>query len=462
MHVKNMLSYLVVVLAIAMITSIGVGFTPQEESFFTITGTAVYNTKTYPDLRIKVRVTEDGKQFTNFTCNSKGRFETRIFPGHIYMFYFSENYHATSKVEINTNLPEKLTGEYIGGLFSFDCEMFERMEGLNLSILNNPLVKIKYNEEKNDFEYDRRYTEKMLYNLDGFKEQLAEMKQRRKEVLKDETEAKKSGEVAVTAPVVKERKPIEFEIEKEKPKEVNKRGARNILDMAEEEEEEKEEIAAELKEADSIMEQSEAIVMEKTEAPKEMSAEDLALEQALDETEFVTLKVIPKRVDMSAPEPDKKEDQEKMEETKQKIQADVEMNRIAQETKMRDEVRSFNNRATIQNEKRLANKKIQNERVGNLIKSVAIAEIYYKRENYGVNPILHDDIDPGIYKSEHNTWWVDKEYTTLMYPSQSVRYRKEVYPLGITYYYKGDEEIDEKTYCSGIEKYSKQKITCEN
>ncbi|HAW51570.1 MAG TPA: hypothetical protein DCX54_04455 [Flavobacteriales bacterium] len=210
------------------------------------------------------------------------------------------------------------------------------------------------------------------------------------------------------------------------------------------------------------MEQSEAIVMEKTEAPKEMSAEDLALEQALDETEFVTLKVIPKRVDMSAPEPDKKEDQEKMEETKQKIQADVEMNRIAQETKMRDEVRSFNNRATIQNEKRLANKKIQNERVGNLIKSVAIAEIYYKRENYGVNPILHDDIDPGIYKSEHNTWWVDKEYTTLMYPSQSVRYRKEVYPLGITYYYKGDEEIDEKTYCSGIEKYSKQKITCEN
>ena len=457
------LKYIAVLAVIAVVAISGIAFSPQGENFFTVTGIATYNTKQYSDLRVNVRVTQDGKTFKSFTCDSKGRFETQIFPNHIYMFHFSMDYHATSKVEINTAMPEEKNEEYIGGLFNFECEMYERMDGLNLSLLNNPLVKMKFNAEKNDFEYDKKYTEKMMYNLEGFKEQLAEMKQRRKEVLKDASEVSKKEDIAQTEPIIKERKPIEFETEKEKPKAVNKRGARNILDMGnDEEEEEEEEVVAELKEADSIMEHSESVVMNESEAPEEMSAEDLELEQALDETEFMTLKVIPKRAAVDVAEAEDKSAQDKMEETKLKMEEDMEINRIAQETKMRDEVRSMNDRAIIQHEKRLANKKIQNERVGTIIKTVAIAEIYYKKEDYRVHPITHEDLDPGIFKSERKSWWVDKEFTTVMYPSQTVRYRKEVYPLGITYYYKGDEEIDEETYCSGIEQFSKRRITCEN
>ena len=458
MLAKKGFKYVAVLLVIAVVALSGIAFSPQDENFFTVTGLAVYSTKDYSDLRVNVKVTQDGKSFKTFKCDSKGRFETQIYPNHVYMFHFSMDYHATSKVEVSTFLPEEKTQDYVGGLFNFDCEMFERLEGLNLSLLNNPLVKIKYNSEKNDFEYDKKYTERMLYNLEGFREQLAEMKQRRKDVLKNASESKKSVDIAKTEPVIKERKPIAFESEKEKPKAVNKRGARNIMDM----EEEEEEITAELKEADSIMEHSEAVVMEESDAPTEISAEDLELEQALDESDFITLKVIPKRMDINDSESEDKKNREKYAMTKLKTQEVMALKRIDQETRIREEIRSFSTRASIKHEKRLANKKIQNERLGDLIKSVAIAEIFHKKEYYGLHPITHDYVDPSIFKREQNSWWVDKEYTTLMYPSQSVRYRKEVYPLGITYYYLGDEEIDEETYCSGIEQFSKSEITCVN
>jgi len=455
---KNGYKYIVIIAGIAMIALIGVGFTPEQDNFFTVTGNAIYNFREYPDLRIKVRVTEDGKTFKTFSCDFKGRFETKIFPNHKYMFYFSEDYHATSKVEVNTVLPENIEVGYVGGLFSFDCEMFERMEGLNLSLLNNPLVKIQYNTDRNDFEYDKKYTEKMLYNLEGFREQLQEMKQRRKEVYKDEADTKKSNEIAKAEVVKKERKVIEFESEKEQPKAINKRGHRNIMDMQEEDEEE----IAELKEADSIMEQSEAIALDESVAPEEISVEELELETALDESDFVTLKVIPKRMDIAESASQDQIEKEQMDLTKMKTQEVLAIKRAEEEAKIREEIRSFSSRAQIKREKRLANKKIQNQRLSNLIKSVALAEIYYKKEYYRLHPIKHDYMDPSVFKKEKKSWWVDKEFITVMYPSESVRYRKEVYPLGITYYYIGDEEIDEEAYCSGIEQFSKSEITCAN
>ena len=145
-----------------------------------------------------------------------------------------------------------------------------------------------------------------------------------------------------------------------------------------------------------------------------------------------------------------------------KIQEVLALKRVEQEVKIREEVRSFSSRAQVKHEKRLVNKKIQNRRLGNIIKSIAMAEMFYKVEYYRLHPVEHDYIDPSIFTTERKSWWVDKEFITVMYPSQSVRYRKEVYPLGITYYYIGDEEIDEEAYCSEIEQFSKSEITCAN
>ncbi len=55
------------------------------------------------------------------------------------------------------------------------------------------LAKVYYDKGKKDFVFDRKYTEKLMYNLDGLRNQVAEMKQRRKEAYKTAEEAKNSG-----------------------------------------------------------------------------------------------------------------------------------------------------------------------------------------------------------------------------------------------------------------------------
>ena len=438
-------------------------FSPQD-NFFTVTGRVIYDMRSYPDQLVQVRVTQDGKNFASFKCDGKGRFDTKVFPNHEYMFFFTMDFHATSKVLVDTRMPDEDVGDYVGGLFSFDCEIFELLEGLNLSLLNSPLVKITYNEEKKDFQYDKKYTEKMMYNLDGFRAQVAELKQRRRDVLKTEEEAKAAEKEIAAAPVDKERKVIEFESEKKQPKAVNKRGSRNIMDLMNEGNSEGEEetvAATEMEEADSIMESSEAVTLDKDVVVEEMTAEDLELEEAIDESDFIALNVIPKRVEMTEEDEADSPEQELMDATKMKVQQALEMKRVEEEAKIREEVRSFNTRAYIQREKRLVNKKIQNQRVGNLIKTVALAEQYYK-EYYGLHPDMGAEVRPSIFSRTSNSTWVDKTYVTVMYPNGSVHFRKEEYLFGITYYYREDQEIDEKTYCSTVDQLTKSELTCAN
>ena len=455
------IKYLALALLAASTALSFLSFTPQE-NFFTVTGIVNYDMKAYPDQLVQVRLTQDGKNFKNFQCDRKGRFETKVYPNHEYIFYFTMDFHATSKVLVDTKIPPEDVGDYIGGLFSFDCPLYELLEGLNLSLLNSPLVKIVYNEDKKDFEYDKKYTEKMMYNLAGFEAQIAELKQRRKDVLKTEAEAKAAEEKIAAMPVEKERKVIEFESEKEKPKAENTRGSRNIMDLlAEGEPEEEEEIvAAKLKEADSLLEQSEAVALDESVVVEEMTAEELELEEAIDESDFISLKVIPKRMEMNAKQEEENQDRDLMDATKMRVQEALGLRRIAEEAKIREEVRSFNTRAYLQREMRLANKKIQNQRVGNLIKTVALAELYYKKEYYSMHANVGQEIGPSVFSRTTTSTWVDKTYVTVMYPNRSVQFRKEEYPFGITYYYQEDKEIDEETYCSMVENLTKSTLTC--
>ena len=438
------------------ISAVEVAFTSYQGGFLTVEGGAIYDMKTYRDQKVKVYITEDGKPYKTIYANSKGEFQERIGFNHTYIFNLSMDYHGTSKVLVDTRVPDHVDTKSAGGFFEFRCQMFELLEGLNTSILNKPIMKMKYVEEKERFEFDKAYTESLRFDLEGFMARIDELKQRRKEVLKDEEEA--NAAVAAAPKPKKERKVIEFEKEKEKPVAVNKRGHRNIMDALEEEEEEvvEEEIA--------VVEESEEEETEKLEltaTPEAAVTEEIFLDEEMDESEFTALNIVPKRIKIDK-EVKSSPQTEEVETEKQIIQQKVEMTRMEEETKIREEVNSYNKQVFVQKEMRLTNKKIQTDRLRELIKTIALAEIYFKKEYYSLHPIEHNYVIPSVVVYNSESWLVDEEKVMVRYPNQTSVYSKKTYPFGMTYYYKDNEEIDEAAYCAGLSELSKNQYQCVN
>lgn len=438
------------------------GFRPQIDNFIAVTGKVLYGNRNYPDERVKVQITEDGRPYKTIYCDDKGRFETQVLLNHDYMFQFSMDYHETSKVLVQTHVPKEISKGDVGGLFSFDCEIFERVEGMNYAVLNKPLLKIKYYPEENEFKHDQNYSNSILFDLESFKDRLNEMKIRKKEVLKDEPHSTGSKEVAQTKP---KRKPIIFE-EKEEPKAVNKRGHRNIMDQFNQEEKEEKQVQAgqpgeEMQSDEDSL--SDALSIEEN---TELETEALYLEEEVDESEYIALNVVPKRIVITDEFKAEKEEDElarkQLAFEKMKRQEAVQLKRIAEEAKIREEATSFALRNFNLREQRLENKKIQNRRLRGLIKTVSLAEIYYKMEYYKNHPINHNMLKPLIEEERFSTGLIDTEKYAVKYPNKMITFTKKTYPFGIRYYFIDGNETDEDTYCSTLSDLSLEAYACTN
>lgn len=377
------------------------------------------------------------------------------------------DYHGTSKVLLDTKIPEYISVKDAGAFIEFKCQLFELLEGLNTAILNKPILKLSYNEEKNNFEFDKKYTEALSIDLDGFVDRINELKQRRKEVVKNEEEAKKT--MASSEPVIeKERKVIEFETEKKKPVAVNKSGHKNIMDLLNE----KEEISNNESKEEVVVSESpieETPVKEKEIVAESVDKTDLFLEEELDESEYTALNIIPKRIQIEGDEivsgPEQKEASAKlkrMEMLKLQIRQVQEISRMREESKIKEVVVSYNLMVFNQKEERLKNKKIQTDRLSNLIKTIALAELYYKKAYFKEHPISHSELMPSIVTHTNESFWINTEKIMIRYPNESRIYKKEIFSFGLVRFYRNEEKIDEEQFCSEISQFSKSNYTCIN
>lgn len=442
-------------------------FISPQMAIISIKGQVVFDTKTYPGQKAKINITEDGKTYKTLFANEKGEFNTSVEFNHLYMIYMSMDYHGTSKVLLDTKVPEKISVKDAGAFIEFKCQLFELFEGLNTGILNKPILILSYNEEKNNFEFDKKYTEALSIDLDGFVDRSNELKQRRKEVLKNEEEAKKA--IAASEPVIeKERKVIEFESEKKKPVAENKSGHKNIMDLLNNEgdvskKEEKEEVViAEIENEKSDKEEKQAVATSEAKS-------QLFLEEELDESEYNALNIIPKRILIdgeelvSGPEQKKASSElKRMEMLKLQIRQVQEISRMREESKIKEIAISYNLMVFNQKEERLKNKKIQTDRLSNLMKTIAIAEIYYKKAYYKEHPITHNELFPSIVTYTIESIWKDTEKIMIRYPNESRIYRKDIFSFGLIRYYRNEEKIEEAQFCSEISQFSKSNYSCIN
>ena len=88
---------------------------------------------------------------------NNGKFIFILNPGEEYMILASKTGLVTKKIMFSTkNIPEDRVSRKFP-VFPIEISLFEEAEGLDVSILEQPVGKIIYNDKKNDFEVDRKY-----------------------------------------------------------------------------------------------------------------------------------------------------------------------------------------------------------------------------------------------------------------------------------------------------------------
>ena len=114
--------------------------------------------------KIDEEITEDGK------------YKLLLVKDRNYVLKFVETGFVTKKVEISTKNITDVEIKY--GLFAINLpvDIFEDFPGLNTSALKNPIAKVYYNNETDDFAHDTVYYKKMKVKVDKIKAQLLALK----------------------------------------------------------------------------------------------------------------------------------------------------------------------------------------------------------------------------------------------------------------------------------------------
>ena len=128
-----------------------------------------------------VEVYRDGKFVEKVLTDGKGRADIPMAVGGVYTITISGKNKITKKIEVNTkNVPADLSDPIY---YPAEVNIFNKLDGLDYSILDKPIGKVSYSEEYGDFSADESHTKAVQASLKKLtKDYLA---QKEKELLKE-------------------------------------------------------------------------------------------------------------------------------------------------------------------------------------------------------------------------------------------------------------------------------------
>jgi len=137
---------------------------------------------------VTIKAFENGKLIDTYETKANGKYEFFLDVGKQYELVFSKPGIVTKRVSMDArNIPS----EDVGAGFSMNIEMslFEEMEGLDVSILNQPIGIAKYNANTGALEFDFAYTQKIKDELNRLmKEWAAKSKEKESAVQGEQKE----------------------------------------------------------------------------------------------------------------------------------------------------------------------------------------------------------------------------------------------------------------------------------
>lgn len=122
---------------------------------------------------VTITIKKNGAVWKTITSEATGKFQAALEPDGIYLIEFSKPGHVTKRIEFSTkNVPPD--DAKFGFEFPMEMNLFEKMDGLDVTILNKPIAKVAFNPATGYMDYDPEYTKSIKTELDRLKQELAE------------------------------------------------------------------------------------------------------------------------------------------------------------------------------------------------------------------------------------------------------------------------------------------------
>ena len=144
---------------------------------------------------VKIEVFEDGKEFENDTTPENANFAFNLHYNHNYTIDFSKSGYFSKKLEISTfNVPKEETD--LGFEYKLNITLYKKVEGVDTSILKNPIGKIAFDKHYVNFEYDEKYMRQVKPKLLKLQNQIEQILQQQQLAEKQYSEAIDKGDHA--------------------------------------------------------------------------------------------------------------------------------------------------------------------------------------------------------------------------------------------------------------------------
>lgn len=119
---------------------------------------------------VLIKVIKNGR--TTFTQSSTSKLRLKLNFNCIYTIVFSKPGYVTKTVEFDTKAPKEHIADGFDP-YKIEVKLFQQFDGVNLTVFNQPVGKIRYNKELDEFDYDTDYTKSILSNLQAAEKELA-------------------------------------------------------------------------------------------------------------------------------------------------------------------------------------------------------------------------------------------------------------------------------------------------
>ena len=115
---------------------------------------------------VSIEVKQDGNKYNTLSSNASGKYEFVISFDHDYEIIYTYPDYVTKFLTIDTrNVPSE---EKEGGYeMNIDMTLFRRIEGLDVSILDNPIGKAQFDQGEGKMGWDMDYTRQMQAQINA-------------------------------------------------------------------------------------------------------------------------------------------------------------------------------------------------------------------------------------------------------------------------------------------------------
>ncbi len=134
---------------------------------------------------VTLQITQGGKPYRSVMTDANGNYYFELPLGGDFLIVVSKDTYVSKKFTINTQgvPPDKGTANDPYPIIDASLTMFKKVEGIDYSLLNQPLIKYEYNPKMDNFGYDKNYLEQMKAKMETIKEAEKVVKSKEKEVI---------------------------------------------------------------------------------------------------------------------------------------------------------------------------------------------------------------------------------------------------------------------------------------